>query len=733
MAALDASIEWEGFLAGADPVWTRLPRDWWEAPYLGNGMMGTLVRQTGDRTVEWQVGRSDVEDHRQMNYGMGRLPIGRFLLHTRGDLEGCALRLDLLRAEAAGAIRTTEGSISIQTLVHADQMAIAVRWKGEGGESDATLEWEPAEALHPRLAVKPDPERKKTWTPNPPGYLNEVDGAPVWVQPLSEGAYATAWVVSREDGWNTLFASTQYAWPGSPDEVAEAAARAAGAAAGTPWPTFLDAHRAAWRSYYAQSYLSIPDPYWQSFYWNQIYKLRAATRSDGVVLGIQGPWDQPTPWPGIWWNLNVQLTYWPMYTANHLELARPLPDSLRTYLPNLIASVRPEYRHDSAAIYRSSTARLSGGVFYPSLVEPPGTPGDHEMGNLLWACHNVWLHYRMSLDEALLRESLYPVLRRAVNYYLHFLQEGPDGVLHLPPTRSPEYKSGPDCNYDLALLRWGANALLSAVERLDIDEPLAPAWRRVLDRLAPFPEGENGFLIADGVPMDSSHRHYSHLLMIYPLYQVNVEQPDGETRIRRSLDHWHSFPDALFGYSFTGGASISAAIGDGDRALDYLNAFKGFIEPNTMYREAGPVIETPLSAAQSIHDMLLQSWDAADGPLIRIFPAPPDAWRDIIFHQWRAEGAFLVSAARQDGNLAWVRISSLAGEPCRIRAEFSGPPRVVGGDPAHVAETGAGRYSLGLRAGESIVLADPAWRGTPAIAPVSGSMPDTPIFGLHAP
>ena len=34
-------------------------------------MMGTLVRQTGtDR--EWQVGRSDVEDHRQMNYGMGR-------------------------------------------------------------------------------------------------------------------------------------------------------------------------------------------------------------------------------------------------------------------------------------------------------------------------------------------------------------------------------------------------------------------------------------------------------------------------------------------------------------------------------------------------------------------------------------------------------------------------------------------------------------------------------------
>jgi hypothetical protein len=325
------------------------------------------------------------------------------------------------------------------------------------------------------------------------------------------------------------------------------------------------------------------------------------------------------------------------------------------------------------------------------------------------------------------------VLRRAVNYHRHFLYEGPDGRLHLPETRSPEYKSGPDCNYDLALLRWGATALLSAVERLDIDEPLAPAWRNVLDRLARFPEGENGFLIADGVPMDSSHRHYSHLLMIYPLYQVNVEQPDGEARIRRSLDHWHSFPDALFGYSFTGGASISAAIGDGQRALDYLNAFKRFIEPNTMYREAGPVIETPLSAAQSIHDMLLQSWDAADGPLIRIFPALPDAWRDIVFHQWRAEGAFLVSAAQQDGNLAWVRVSSLAGEPCRIRADFSGAPRVIEGDPAQVAETGSGRYTLKLRTGETILLADPAWKGTPEVGPVPGSMPDAPVFGLRAP
>ena len=46
-----------------------------------------------------------------------------------------------------------------------------------------------------------------------------------------------------------------------------------------------------------------------------------------------------------------------------------------------------------------------------------------------------------------------------------------------------------------------------------------------------------------------------------------------------------------------------------------------------MYKESGPVIETPLSAAQSIHDMLLQSW----GGKIRIFPAIPATWKDIAY------------------------------------------------------------------------------------------------------
>src|SRR3546814_1394901 len=70
-----------------------------------------------------------------------------------------------------------------------------------------------------------------------------------------------------------------------------------------------------------------------------------------------------------------------------------------------------------------------------------------------------------------------------------------------------------------------------------------------------------------------------------------------------------------------------------------------------MYAESGQNIETPLSAAQSIHDMVLQSWGGA----IRIFPAVPAAWPDLVFGDFRAEGAFLVSARRSGGRTAWIR------------------------------------------------------------------------------
>ena len=88
--------------------------------------------------------------------------------------------------------------------------------------------------------------------------------------------------------------------------------------------------------------------------------------------------------------------------------------------------------------------------------------GKAQVGLLPWACHNLWLIYRHKMDDDILRNKLFPLLKESINYYLHFLKEGDDGKLHLPATYSPEYDTVEDCNFDLALLRWGCQTLLES-------------------------------------------------------------------------------------------------------------------------------------------------------------------------------------------------------------------------------------------------------------------------------
>ncbi len=344
-----------------------------------------------------------------------------------------------------------------------------------------------------------------------------------------------------------------------------------------------------------------------------------------------------------------------------------------------------------------------GGVS-PVDVKGPWTPpnGAFELSNLVWVMHNVWLHWRHSMDERLLRELLFPLLKGSVHYLLQRLEPDGDGRLHLPEAISPEYPvTARDTNYDLALLRWGCETLLALDARLGAGDPLAPRWRDTLARLAPYPVGPNGYLVGRDVPFEKSHRHFSHLLMIYPLRMVTGERDGERALIERSLAHWIGFEGALQGYSFVGASAISSLLGKGDDALRYLSTLlEKYVHPNTMYTESGPVIETPLAAAQAVHEMLLQS----HGGVIRVFPALPSAWKDVTFRDLRAEGAFLVSAELRGGAVSRVRVESLAGEPATLQVAMPTGAAATG-KPDGLERAGDGIWRVRLARGESAGLA----------------------------
>jgi len=211
--------------------------------------------------------------------------------------------------------------------------------------------------------------------------------------------------------------------------------------------------------------------------------------------------------------------------------------------------------------------------------------------------------------------------------------------------------------------------------------------------------------------------------MVYPLRLVTGANPADRALIEKSLSHWIGFEGALQGYSFVGASAISSLLGKGDDAERFLDdLLKRFVKPNTMYLEAGPVIETPLSAAQAVHEMLLQGW----GGTLRIFPAIPAAWKDVAFDDLRAEGAFLVSAVRHGGKTTLVKVHSLAGEPVTLRTDLEDPE--VSGKAQKQAD---GSWRLTPAKGETVVLqARGASVADRTIGPVNATG-ERNAFGLH--
>jgi hypothetical protein len=130
-------------------------------------------------------------------------------------------------------------------------------------------------------------------------------------------------------------------------------------------------------------------------------------------------------------------------------------------------------------------------------------------------------------------------------------------------------------------------------------------------------------------------------------------------------------------------------------------ADKRFVRSNTMYIEGDPVIECSIVLNRSLQDMLLQSW----GDKINIFPAVPASWKEAVFHDLCAEGAFLVSAERKEGRTQWVRIKSLAGEPCRVQTGFAAVPKLqINGKTAELKSVGNAVYELPINKGDEALL-----------------------------
>src|SRR5687767_12757994 len=91
------NVNYKTLLSKHDLVFDTLTDKWEEGAFLGNGLIGAMVYREDRNAIRFDLGRTDVVDHREginPSIGRARMPIGKFVLRTVGNIQKIQLRLD---------------------------------------------------------------------------------------------------------------------------------------------------------------------------------------------------------------------------------------------------------------------------------------------------------------------------------------------------------------------------------------------------------------------------------------------------------------------------------------------------------------------------------------------------------------------------------------------------------------------------------------------------------------
>lgn len=737
-----------------DLVFERPAEVWDEGIPLGNGLVGALVWQRAE-ALRFSLDRADLWDLRpvaefegpEFRFGwvrervlagdyepvhrMGDVPYDRDPAPTKipaGALEfesggrGGIVSVRLALAEAVCTVAWKDGA-ALRTFVHAVE---PVGWFAFDG---APEDWTPR-LVPPAYAAAPgaDADVVAGKTLASLGY------------PAPNVTESGSSLLYRQEGWGGMVYEIAVSWertgagrvvgawsigcryPGKPESGPDAAA-AVRAALERTFAGDFKTHAAWWADYWSRSSIRLPDPVLEKQWFLETYKFGAASRRGAPPITLQAVWTADNgslpPWKGDFHHdLNTQLSYWPCYSGNRLEEGLSFLDWLW--------AIKPEAERYTSLYFGVPGLNVPG----VSTLEgrPMGGWIQYSLGPTVsaWLAHHFYLHWAFSRDREFLTERAYPWIE-AVAVFLEALSERrEDGKRHLPLSSSPEINDNrieawfrETTNYDLALIRWlfGAAAELAGELGRTAD---AERWRSVL---AEWPElaraGDDGrLLVAPGLPLRESHRHFSHLMAIHPLGLVDRRNGGDDLRtISASLAELDRLgPDWWCGYSYAWLGNLAARAGEGERAARALRIFAAcFCLPNSFHANGDQcraghsrmtyrpfTLEGNFAFAAAVQEMLLQSHAGA----VRVFPAVPESWVDVSFENLRARGAFLVSAARRDGRVVEVRVLSERGGTLVLENPFAASGYRISGPSRRRVAAAGGLIRADLGPGDALILRD---------------------------
>jgi alpha-L-fucosidase 2 len=711
------SVEAEPPVSGYSLTFPELASTWDEAIPLGNGMLGALVWQNGDN-LRFSMDRADLWDLRPMeNFSKPEFSFAWVQEQVKNNHYKTVQELFDVPYDQLPAPTKIPGAaleFDIKSLGEIAQVSLTLK------NALCTVTWKSGA----KLKTFVDATKQVGWfrfekVPGnfmplliPPQYQKvERDTAidPVTGQDLQQLGYEQGTVekdqnelVYCQKGWNGFEYEVAVSWTYSGNTLIgvwtisssvseKAGKKTAGELISESLSTAMfdaafQSHEAWWEEFWNSSAISLPDTLLEKQWYLEHYKFGSAARPDGPPISLQAVWTADNgklpPWKGDFHHdLNTQLSYWPAYTGNHLDLEAGFL----------------KWLWNNKETFMKYTGKYFGtpGLNVPGVTtltgEPMGGWIQYSLGPTVgcWLAQHFYLHWKYSGDDKFLRDRAYPWIRDVAVFLDAISAKDKNGKRKLPLSSSPEIHDNSinawftqTTNYDLAFIRWTFEKAGELAELLKKTDE-ARKWISILQEWPEYAlDDQGGLAFAPGHPYAESHRHFSHLVAWHPLGIIDWSKGEKDQKIiRASLENLENRgPDWWCGYSYSWLGNLYARAFMGEKAAEVLRIFsENFCLPNSFHVNGEQhdkgyskfkyrpfTLEGNFAFAAAIQEMLIQSHTG----IIRIFPAIPSEWKDVAFKTLRTEGAFLVSAQQKNGSVEKIEILSENGGTCMVKSPF---------------------------------------------------------------